>query len=44
LVIARSADIRFLITDRIGLDDAPEMFHRLRSPSDSVGVLVQPWR
>jgi len=33
-----------LVSERVGLDDAPSAFERLLSPDTLVGVLVEPWR
>ncbi|MCC6640449.1 MAG: zinc-binding dehydrogenase [Deltaproteobacteria bacterium] len=37
-------DVAPLITDRVGLDDVPDAFERLRSPGDQAKILVEPWR
>jgi threonine dehydrogenase-like Zn-dependent dehydrogenase len=33
-----------LISERVGLADAPSALERLRRPEQLVGVFVQPWR
>jgi threonine dehydrogenase-like Zn-dependent dehydrogenase len=33
-----------LVSERVGLDEAPSAFERLRTPGTLVGVLVEPWR
>lgn len=37
-------DVAPLITDRVGLDEVPAAFERLRSPGDQAKILVEPWR
>jgi (R,R)-butanediol dehydrogenase/meso-butanediol dehydrogenase/diacetyl reductase len=44
LISDRSVDLRPLVSERIGLADAPEAFVRLRRPDSAVGILVQPSR
>ncbi len=44
LLAAERIDPNPLITGTIGLDDVPEMFERLRKPSDHAKVLIDPAR
>ena len=44
LIASGKVDVVPLISERIPLEQAPEMLVRLRQPGDLVSVLVQPWR
>lgn len=44
LIQTRQVDVEPLISERIGLDAAPDAFVRLRTPDAAVGILVQPSR
>lgn len=44
LIRTNTVDIAPLISERIGLDAAPDAFVRLRTPDAAVGILVQPGR
>jgi threonine dehydrogenase-like Zn-dependent dehydrogenase len=37
-------DVAPLVTDRIGLDEVPSAFDRLRHPEEQAKILVEPWR
>jgi threonine dehydrogenase-like Zn-dependent dehydrogenase len=44
LIASGKVDVVPLISERVPLEQAPEMLVRLRQPGDLVSVLVQPWR
>jgi threonine dehydrogenase-like Zn-dependent dehydrogenase len=44
LIASSKVDVVPLISERVPLEQAPEMLVRLQHPGDLVSVLVQPWR
>jgi (R,R)-butanediol dehydrogenase/meso-butanediol dehydrogenase/diacetyl reductase len=44
LIATGTVQVEPLISERVGLSEAPDAFVRLRHPRQLVSVLVQPWR